>query len=736
MGINMEDATTTVQDLNDAQDDELKSVLPDWPKRPTLNELQTDVKAAKIDYDEHISQVDTWFDKMYVKKAKVNKGQSQVAPKLIRKQAEWRYASLTEPFLSTPDLFNVYPISAGDVERAKQNELVLNNQFNTQLQKVKFIDSYIRDAVDIGTVIVKVGWDSEEEEVTTEVPVYEFLPSNDPALLQKYQAFLQMQQQDPEQYLNYSTPGLDQALEILATQGQLVEPQQTGVEEVTEIKETKNQPTVEVYNYKNLITDSACNGDISKAEFVCEVFKSSIAALTKDGKYFNLDKINIEGASPLASEDYDNSKDNNSFNFTDRARKQFTVHTYWGTWDIDGTGIVKPIVVSWVGDTIIRMEENPYPDKKHPFISAVYMPVRNSMYGEPDGELLGDNQDIIGAVTRGMLDLLGKSANGQIGIRRDMLDTTNMRKFQRGDDYVFNGAVDPRQGFHTHVYPEIPQSAYNMITMQNTEAESLTGIKAFSSGISGQALGDTATGIRSALDATSKRELGNLRRLAEGILEIGRKIISMNAVFLSEEEVVRVTATDFVQIRRDDLAGSFDLRLSISTAEEDNKKAEELAFMLQTMGNNMDAEMSKMILSDIARLRKMPELAKKIEDFQPQPDPMVQMEQQLKIKLLEAQVQKEQTAAQKNMADAKLSMARMGKETTQGQLNLGKTETELAKARKLGSDADRQDLDYLEEEGGVHQARQIEQLHLKHAHSIAEESHKSNLAPDNKSASK
>ena len=114
--------------------------------------------------------------------------------------------------------------------------------------------------------------------------------------------------------------------------------------------------------------------------------------------------------------------------------------------------------------------------------------------------------------------------------------------------------------------------------------ESLTGVKAFSSGISGQALGNTATGVRSAMDAASKRELGILRRLADGINQIGRKIISMNSEFLSDEEIVRVTNEEFVAINREDLGGMYYIKLNISTAEADNEKAQELSFMLQTMG--------------------------------------------------------------------------------------------------------------------------------------------------------
>src|SRR5690606_11739179 len=124
--------------------------------------------------------------------------------------------------------------------------------------------------------------------------------------------------------------------------------------------------------------------------------------------------------------------------------------------DIDGSGLVTPIVAAWVGNTIIRMENNPYPDKELPFVKVAYLPKRKQIYGEPDGALLEDNQKVIGAVTRGMIDIMARTAAGQTGIRKDMLDAVNRKKYKTGEDYEFNGGVDPRQGVHTHVYPEIP----------------------------------------------------------------------------------------------------------------------------------------------------------------------------------------------------------------------------------------------------------------------------------------
>ena len=674
-------------------DSKEKSTLTDWANEPSIRDLKQDYTDSLQDKDEHVAKVDIWLDNLNITgtaKLPASRERSTVVPKVIRKQAEWRYASLSEPFLSTEDIFNVEPITYEDKAAAVQNALVLNNQLNTKINKIKFIDEYVRTAVDEGTAIVRVGWDFEEEEVDVEVPDFTYQPSPDPQAGQIHQQIHQAMQQEPESF-NELPPEMQQAHQLTMQNGTPIMPIPAGSHIEKQTKVVKNCPTVEVLNYKNVSIDPTCLGDLDKASFLIYTFESNLSELEKDGKYENLDEINIEGNSILAEPD-NTSTNESSFNFTDKPRKKFIVHEYWGYWDIDGEGVVKPIVATWVGEILIRLEENPFPDQRLPFVAVQYLPVRRSIYGEPDGELLLENQKIIGALTRGMVDVMGRSANGQMGSRKDALDLTNKRKFDAGKDYEFNAQVDPRQAFHMHTFPEIPNSAQYMVAAQNADAESLTGVKAFSSGdggISGKALGNTATGIRSALDATSKRELGILRRLAEGMKQIGRKIISMNAEFLEDEEVIRITNDEFEPIRRDDLAGKFDLRLTISTAEADNQKAEELAFMLQTTAQSMGPEFAQIILSDIAKLRKMPDLAKRISEYQPQPDPLDQQIKQLEIQKLQAEIQKISSEAQESTAGAQLDMA---------------------KAADIGSDTDQKNLDFVDQQSGKTQNRDLQKL--------------------------
>ena len=672
-----------------------------WDNPPTITDLKNDYQSAKVIHQNQVNKINTWLDNLNItgsaQPAKVP-GRSSIVPKLIRKQAEWRYSSLSEPFLSTDDVFNIDPVTYEDKESAIQNALVLNNQFNTKINKISFIDEYVRTAVDEGTVIVRVGWEEEEEEFEEERTIYEYAPTNEPAVVNLHDQIHQQMQTDPSVF-DTLPPELQEAHQLTMEDGVAYAPVEVGVEVVKEVRVSKNQPTVEVCDYNNIVIDPTAKGDLEKARFVIYSFETSLSELEKSGKYKNLDKVMVSNSSVLSDPDHVSDEETEVFNFSDKPRKRLVAYEYWGGWDIDKTGIVKPIVATWIGNVFIQMEENPFPDKKHPFVSAQYLPVRKSIYGEPDGELLEDNQKIIGAVTRGMIDLMGRSANGQTGVRKDALDTTNKRKYEKGLDYEFNGNVTPDQAFYMHSYPEIPRAAEYMLNLQNAEAESLTGVKAFHSGITGDALGSSVGGQRNALDATSKRELGILRRLAEGVKQIGRKIIAMNAEFLSEEEVIRITEDEFVTVRRDDLAGNFDLKLTISTAEADNDKAQELSFMLQTMGNTIGLEFSQILLADIARLRKMPALAKKIENFKPQPDPLAIKEAELRVQLLEAQVANERAKAQENATDIGLKQA--------------KTATEQAKARNIHSISDKTDLDFLEQQSSVTHDREVDKLVTK-----------------------
>ena len=133
----------TEPDKNQPSEMEIKYEAPPkltkWENEPTCYDLKNDLEAASEHHDMHTTEISNWLDQMHARNAysfpKVT-GRSQVVPKLIRKQAEWRYAALSEAFLSHENLFETSPVTFEDRQAAIQNGLVLNQQFNTQLDKV------------------------------------------------------------------------------------------------------------------------------------------------------------------------------------------------------------------------------------------------------------------------------------------------------------------------------------------------------------------------------------------------------------------------------------------------------------------------------------------------------------------------------------------------------------------------------------------------------------------------
>ncbi len=656
--------------------------LTDWINEPTLLQLKQDLEVAKPSKDLQMGKIRRWSELLKVEgaaKPKKVKGRSSVQPKLIRRQAEWRYSALTEPFLGTEKLYKVSPVTFEDTDAAKQNELVLNYQFRTKFNRVKFIDDYVRATVDEGTSIIRTGWQRTTITVKEEVPVWTYrAPMNEKELAPMQQAW-ELKNTDPRAYDEQVDPAIKAAVDFYEETKQPSIAEQTGTQSVDVEKVVANHPTAEIMNPDNVFIDPSCGGDLNKALFVVISFETSKADLIKEGKrYKNLDKVNFEGNTVLSQPDHATNTPEQQTH--DVLRRKVVAYEYWGFYDINGTDTLEPVVITWLGDTIIRMELNPFPDQKLPFVVVPYLPIKRELYGEPDAELLEDNQAIMGAVTRGMIDLMGRSANGQQGFAKGMLDPLNKKRFENGQDYEFNPNQPINMGHIAHVYPEIPNSAPTMIQFQNQEAEALTGVKSFGGGLSGESYGDVAAGVRGALDAASKREMAILRRLAKGIKELGQKIIAMNSEFLSEEEVIRITNSEFVTVKRDELAGEFDLEVDISTAEIDNAKAQDLGFMLQTIGPNMDFAMTQLVLAEIADLKRMPALAEKIRRFKPEPDPLTEKAKELEIKKLELEIQEIQS----------------------------KIDLNAAKAKQLTADADKKTLDFVEQESGTQHEREME----------------------------
>ena len=100
-------------------------------------------------------------------------------------------------------------------------------------------------------------------------------------------------------------------------------------------------------------------------------------------------------------------------------------------------------------------------------------------------------------------------------------------------------------------------------------------------------------------------------------------------------------------------------------------------------------------MSEIARLQKMPDLAKRIEEYQPQPDPFQEQMKQLEMQKLQSEIAERQSRASENGVDIQVKTA--------------KANLDVAKARATNSNADMVDLDFLSKESGADQENKMEE---------------------------
>ena len=629
--------------------------LTNWKNEPTFNQLNQNYVDAQEDHSLVLTELER--KKLNMEGgAAINapKGKSSARPKLIRKQAEWKYPSLEEPFLNTIDMFEIKPRTFEDVANARQNELLINYQWTTKIDKVELVGDIVRTIVDDGTVIVKIGWESDEDEVMVdkEVPTF-FSAEQSMAIIQRAVQGGQLSPEQAEQMLMSGQP-IPSGSEII---------------QVPELVLVKNNPTYEVCDTRNVVLDPTANGKPKDLQFIIHEYDTTMADLKQeeysketvmvDGKeqveeygiYKNLDQVQISRNTDTREFYNDTESHESSFEFSDKPRKKLRAYEYWGYWDINGDGETTVIVATWIGKTLIRMDESPFPFKGLPFSFAKYMPQKNEMYGESDGDLLVENQESIGRMKRAAYDITADIAVGQEFINEQFFAGPSQKdNYRSGKTVYFRDGHDPKKSIHKQTIDPVPKAVFDMIALENNDAESLTGTKAFSQGIGSQALGNVVAGIRSALDATSKRELSILRRLSEQLFkDLAGKTVMMNQVFLGPEEVIRITNSEYITIKKEDIAGEFDIIIDVSTPEKDNNSAQDLSFFMQTIGPNMDPGLQKIILAKMMKLKKHPDLENDILTYEPKPDPVEE-----ELKALQISVEKEKLKKLK-METAKLA---------------------------------------------------------------------------------
>lgn len=596
---------------------------------------ETALKIAKIDFesakeakDGIDSKMQTWIDEYNGEPyGNETNGHSKVVVKDIKKAVEWFLPNAVEPFVSKGRIVKLNGITPDDVQRASITEKLLNYQFVRNFNRYDFIYDCFKVGATEGTTVVKCGWDFKED-----VKI-ETLPSI-----------------TEEQYMMLQADGVE------------VEMKDDGSVKVTKRKTIVNKPTAKVIKNGRFFLDPTSDS-IDSADYTIEESDETMSSLRSAGIYDEdaLDKISLS----------DRNRDDSSIELARNARgsdrgynvedyesgddslKKMTMYEYYGLMDYNDDGIAVPIVLSWIGNIVIRFEENPYPDKKKPYIATPFTKTPFMFWGDALAEFISDGQFIRSGIMRAMLDNVAQSNTGFKFFRKGALDPVNKKKLQSGigGNIEING---DKNDMWDGNFNQMPQTVFNMFEMIQRENESLSGITNLAQGLDSRAL-SSATASSIASSSGQKRMMEIVRRYSELIKELMRKWISYNKAYLQPNEVIRISG-EFIEFTTDDIDGAYDIDITVGVDGIEENKANQMTMLMQQisgLAGNIDPSIIHSLLAKLADIWGFPEIAMKLENYQPpEPDPMQQEAAQMELEKLKAEVEKLKSETHENMSQA------------------------------------------------------------------------------------
>jgi len=657
-----------------------------WKNKPKLKDLKKDYDNSKTFRDYMVDEINNRI-KLYKEetrdvkqRAGSERMKSRYTSNLIKKQLRWVIPNIEEPILATDALFKLNAKNIEAVEQTGINKDTLNHQWNIEVGKTSFINRSVRKFAIEGVTVTKIGWTvkTKKEKVATQKTIY----TSDPARVNE---ILIKAQQDPEMF--------NKLKQMYEQQGQVP----CGAEIVIDEKDIviENRPKLEVRDNRAIIIDPKANGVWEDVKFVIDICETDYSTLKGNDSYFNLDYVKKYIESKFGDEyptyndiiDKD-TEDYDTFQFSDLARKKITMYEYWGYWDVNGDGTLVSIVASWIGDKLVRLEENPFPHGEIPYAVATFEPDADLFIGESDVNLLEEDQKGMTGTIRAMQDITNDDAIGQEFIDGSIFESAVQRQnYEKGKTVWLRKNADPRNAIYRKETKPVPNVLFNMKQLYGEHATLLTGVEEMDGG-AGSRKQQSLSGPPISTDAKTNREMGVLRRYSAMLERVGKLILSMNKEYLLTGYAY--TKHNKIEIIKDikALRDDFHVSTKVLTNAMSDAIAAKINFMLQTNGSHMSPKLAMIHYKDIAELWNREDLVRAVDNEMNQPpseqEVMMQQLELERLKLENNKVKLEILTKTKEMEykDA-LIAEKLGKLDTEIVKDKAKAELDLAQAEKM-----------------------------------------------------
>ncbi|MFU2327744.1 hypothetical protein [Pseudomonas sp. NFX98] len=498
-------------------------------------------------------------------------GRSSVVSTDVRDTIESMMPQLMVTFVGSDTVAEFEATKPGDEQKAEQATEYVNYLFYKKNNGHRIAYTWMKDALLQKNGIVKVWWDTRNEETReeyrglSEIELTQLLDDeevevteqsttvNEDDQEQRQQAILQLMQQAQAQ--PQSAPQVMQQIQQIESQ-----PPKLVYDVVCKRTKTEGKVCIEnVPPEEFLIARNA--KDIETASFVAHRVQRSRSELKSMG-YKNVDQltsqdadsaVNSERIQRLSWNDENAASDNNGDG--DKSQDLIWVLEAYMRCDYDGDGIAELRKVTMAGNELLDNE----PVDCIPFVSITPVPLPHEFFGLSIADLAMESQKTKTSILRSQLDNLYLAVNGRYFAVESQVNLDDLLTSRPGG--VVRVKAAGAVGRLDQGAPDIGSSMQMMEYMQQ-DLENKTGWTRYSQGNDGAALNDTATGVNVLTNRADMRLDLIARNFSEGYVDLFKLILKLVCQYQQKEQIVKLTG-GWVPIDPREWSNQFDVCINV-----------------------------------------------------------------------------------------------------------------------------------------------------------------------------
>jgi hypothetical protein len=617
-------------------------------------------------------------------------GRSSVVSTDVRNIIEWMIPTLMTKFVSGDNVVEFEPTKDGDEEKAQSATDYINYLFFKKNNGFSITEMAFRDALLQKKGIIKVWWDTSNEEkreeykALSDVELAQILEDDEVEPIEHNQYPDEEDIEQRQEAINQIAQQLQQA-QVAAQQGNARALQesiqlQAKIDQISQIppKMLHDVAVKRVNKEGKLVLENIppeefllCRDakNIEDARFVAHRVLRTKSYLKSMG-YKNVDNLSgDDSTNSFNAERVERMSIDNEFGFinqdsntADESQRQIWVIEAYVRADRDGDGISELIKVTKAGNEILEEEVVDCA----PFVDFDCIKIPHKAFGLSVADMAMESQKIKTNILRASLDDLYLRVNGRYFAVENQVNLDDLLTSRPG------GVVRIKQAGAVGRLDQAggdAQSAQVMMEYMQSDLENRTGWTRYSQGTDADSLNDTATGVLTVTNRADMRIDLIARHFADGFVRLFRMMLKLVLQNQNKEAIIRLNG-NYVQIDPREWRNGFDTNINVGLGTGD--KTQQAQKIMQLMGIQREA-----LAIGVANPQNVYEAAhefaktlgykngnkffsdpSKAPPQQKQPDPLVQVEQmkqQGKAQEMQATMQLEREKTQLEMQQSQFS---------------------------------------------------------------------------------